>query len=274
MIKVLAFSVGFMLMLIGIILSTQQFINFPVFNTLFFPDPNSRSQVGLFGLLFFGTGFSLMLTQVFAERYGAKIAGIAFAGTLAALYIFMLISRSTVFDFDVSLYYPRDLELGINCGRENFSASNSHVQKPVLTISANPEKVSQIKSAVLKYQEKYITSLNQPPILLDEADRINRFRQVGEPKRDLMLVPVMDEGNFVRFMVPHVVLAEQDRLTFYVADDAGTTATGISAGSEKLSVTRVMVLQIDKSDPYDESNHPVISAVINLEGVADACGNY
>lgn len=276
MIRFLAYTTGATMMVVGILVSTQQFLNTPFLDTIIVPVPSARNQVGLFGLLFFGTGLALMLTQVFAERYGAKIAGIAFVGTLAALYLFMLIARSTVFDFevDVSEFYPRDLELSVKCDQQSFHVGLEQARKPIVTIAGVPERVSSIRSAIKAYQETHLVPNDQPAILLSDADRLNRFRHVGNPDRDIILEPVVDEGNLVVFMIPHVVFAARDRITFHMADDDKSTTTGSNQPTQKPSSTKVLTLTVDgKSDATQEKGRPLIQAELNLQAVADVCSS-
>lgn len=273
MVRLAAFLVGTLLLAVGILLATQQFLNFPALNDLVQPNPQARSGVGLFGLLIFGTGLSLMLTQVFAERYGARIVGIAFAGTLAALYLFMLIARSTVFDFETTEHYPRDLELSVKCGQENFNTSLAQARQPLVTISGQPDRLADIREAVVKYQDENIVAFDRPPILLEDTVRLDRFKQVGNPDRDLMLLPVADEGSFIGFVIPHVVFTDRDRITLHVADDAKIVQAGSSRATEALTTTRVITLEVDGTpdERNGASRRPIIQAELNLLGVIDAC---
>ncbi len=255
----------------------QQFINFPIFEEYVRPHPAARPQVGLFGLLFFGTGLALILTQVFAESYGARIAGIAFVGTLAALYIFMLIARSTVFateiDYDLSIFYPRDLRLSVDCGRENFQTNLASAKRPIMTVSADPDQVLEIRKAALDYEERHIRPSNAPPILMDSDVRAVKFGHVGEPDRDIILSPIRNNGRTIVFFIPHVLLTTDDELSLFLAGEQTLVQSGGTRNVQNAEVVRVFTLLVDRQAPTERGVHrPVIQASINLTGVRDACG--
>ena len=93
--KITALIIGMLLIITGITFAMNAFI--PVADMLGVPVRDGQVHaIGLFGLLIFGIGFSLLLTQFFRERYSAKIAGITAGGTLAAIYIIVIIIKSAM----------------------------------------------------------------------------------------------------------------------------------------------------------------------------------
>ncbi|UWQ35367.1 hypothetical protein K3555_22850 (plasmid) [Leisingera sp. M527] len=271
MLKVAGFFLGFLLMVVGIVLAMQQFIDLPVFEEFVRPNPGARSQLGLFGLLFFGTGLSLILTQVYAEHYGAKIAGIAFVGTLAALYIFMLIARATVFDvevdYDLSKFYPRDLRLEIACGKERFDNGLQTARRPIMIIGADPEPLDRIRQAAMEYQDRP----SGKPILMPSDVRASKFSHVGDPGEDIALMPIRNPALRTVFFVPQVVFSENDEITLFLAVDSNFVQSGGTREIDAERSIRVFTLEVDKKEPEDNSDHPTIHASINLSGVQDAC---
>ncbi|WP_419739469.1 hypothetical protein [Ruegeria sp.] len=91
--RMVAWTFATLFTLTGLLLASHQFFEFEFLGEIMRIRNDAGDQVAMFGMLIFGVGFALLLTQFFAESYSVTWKGVTFAGTLAAILIFIWIVR-------------------------------------------------------------------------------------------------------------------------------------------------------------------------------------
>lgn len=269
--KISALLIGIFLILVGLALILQQPLDLIFLKEIFIVRKSELQKVGLYGIFVFGVGLALLLTQFFAERYTATIAGIAFVGTLAALYIFMLIARYTVFEVKVETgeLEPHDLELAILCPEPTNQTQGAVNRVPIVAFTGAADKIAGLKSTMVDYYERAAVNLDPTfsNILVSQTEHSQRFAHISSA---LLVLPTHHEAGQIEFILPSVIPVQTD-LNLYYSDDQGSRALGSENVQEAFQAQKIMKLNVDRSSD-GQSDRPRIRAEISFAGVRDVCG--
>lgn len=209
----------------GLLLASHQFFDFPFLDKIIRIADDARgdaaigSQVAMFGMLIFGIGFALLLTQFFAESYSVKWKGITFTGTLAAILIFMWIVQSVLVEpylDDQKLRIIDDqrnqikelkstkttLSEDLADARNQVSTLRVNYQRPKdLSLNINCERSAQSQSldAGRRVQLLAISSRPSPSGRARIAEIVKLVREIEEDLPDREKTFVSDELRETRF---------------------------------------------------------------------------
>ena len=305
--QAIAILLGFPLIISGLFLATYQFFNWQ-FITQIVAKNTPGSSLALFGLLIFGVGLTVILTQVFMEVYSTSIKGVTFGGVLAALLIFMWIANSQIFDpahkaelenlakqrddlatakdtFEqknneqantiaelfLAKNAPRDLSLDIECpqnAKQNSSLSGG--RESILSVSgrAASSRMSQVRQTLIQMEKDGYPDPAFKGRLIDTSERLKRF-------------PYLEEQGFID---KTDVLLRASRsagvLRFYIPSlltGEGLKLTLWNASdmeiSQEIDGQANSFLFIEITDGSMGSTvRPTINATLRLEEVNSACG--
>lgn len=221
-------------------------------------DPGGSKLLLMFGMMIFGVGLSLFLTQIFVEKYRAKIAGLAFAGTLAALAIFMTLVQTFFFE-DNQTTIDRDLKLVVECPHPSDGPYATLKNSPLVAFRGmHDDSIKELTAALQR---------RGSDTMLDKTARDTRFKQV----KGKLLVEPIEEGEFV-FFLPEAI-RENKSLKFDIlrAQDEGGQPDNPSLASNLIQHTLIKV-DIERGNSEDDKAHPQITAEISFKDLATACG--
>lgn len=271
--KLAALLIGLLLISTGLALAVNEFANLHFLEGFFTPRENEENRVALFGLLVFGVGLSLLLTQFFAERYSAIIAGIAFVGTLAALLIFMLIARLTIFDLplvDTSRHLelkPRDLVLSITCpAHERIRADQNRGNRTnlVLISGGDNSQNDQIREG---FERRQLDTL----VTADE--RIAYFSHVYSDLENPILVRSQQRARDVRFVLPELIRPRVETEIIVVSatfNDVVVGAQSLATIDEPIAETLVRV-ELEREEPSSDRAGRILARV-DFQAFESVCG--
>jgi len=290
---------------VGLLLASHQFFEFEFLAPYIKADPQAKSQIAMFGMLIFGVGFALLLTQFFAEQYSVAWKGVTFAGTLAAILIFIWIVRLVLLDPIIkeqqeqigslqnknvelvanlattqervktlrsNFLIPKDLHLTINCERSQGSQSletGHRVQLLAISSRGNPsgrQRISEIVDAVKKLEE---SMPEEDRRLVSDEVRKSRFQQV-EKEVDILFMPKAQGGD-VSYFVPSLlsVKGQDIQIRLINADPAdGSVAITNPAYSDllKLHIRNPDDLSAERQEVFAELRFSALAEFCNVEG--------
>lgn len=220
-------------------------------------NPDGSRLLVLFGMLIFGVGLALLLTQIFAEQYSASIAGFTFAGTLAAVFILMMIVQKFLFS-DSAGETARDLRLVIQCPPVLNGTSAPKKHTPLVVIKGLHENTK-------KQLEEAFTRRGSGK-MLDSQTLSTRFKQV---KGDIVVLPFVEEE--FEFFLPEVIRPDKSiKFEVISAEDKGASADTTTQLVELEKFTLINV-DITRGKSGDERSNAQITAEINFEDITKVC---
>ena len=285
---------------IGLLLASHQYFEFDFLVKVMRIRDDAGDQVAMFGMLIFGVGFALLLTQFFAEKYSVTWKGATFAGTLAAILIFiwivrlvllnpiideqkvqidrlqntntslseqLAVARERVSTLRANYQRPKDLSLSINCERSDQSqkAGVGH-RVQLLAISSRPTprgraRISEIVSLVNELESELPES--QRTLISNEL-RETRFQQIDDAD---ILFAAKDQGGEISYFVPGLLsVVSQDVQVRLINADPADGSIPIT------NPTYSDLLRLHIRNPTDLSHdRQEVAAELSFAALAELC---
>ncbi|WP_281859105.1 hypothetical protein [Litoreibacter halocynthiae] len=289
---------------VGLLLASHQYFEFDFLVEIMRIREDAGDQVAMFGMLIFGVGFALLLTQFFAESYSVTWKGVTFAGTLAAILIFIWIVRLVLLNpivdeqkvqierlqnsntslseqlavarerattLRANYQRPKDLNLVINCERSDRSqtAGVGH-RVQLLAISSRPTptgraRISEIVSLVNELESELPES--QRTLISNEL-RETRFQQIDDAD---ILFAAKDQGGEISYFVPGLlsVVGQDVQVRLINADlaDGSIPITNPTYSDLlRLHIRNPTDLSHDRQEVAAELSFAALSELCNVDG--------
>ncbi len=260
---VVAIFMAVVMIPVGLLIAMSQALNLKFLEGVVEVQPGAEANfLGLFGLFIFGVGLAMLLTQVFAEKYSAKLSGLTFAGTLAALLLFMLIARYTVFDIDPSQIetpteQKRALSLQIQC--PPTSGESTAARRAFIMIVPGIGAEAEVREA-------FASSPEHERLIVDPS--LPEFDGLDIPRGALLLAPEFGNDPTFAFDLPAVIHSRlRSQMTVF-----SVALTGSAASSELSSAQRMAEREIATIMFRPQFPSPKIEASIDFSRVREVCG--
>ncbi len=214
-----------------------------------------------FGIFILGFGVSMILTQIFNEKYEVKHPLGTFAGTLAAVWLVMWMASQFLFKDDPNEGVPRDLELVVICPPSPNFQSASQLQ-PLLVVEGEKADILQdIQAATQKYGT---------PIQLSDAE-LGLYHHVGGA---LKLKPLryMVNNPEIEFLLPAAVLPGNDlEISVVTAEPRGQRTGGVDSQTDDAQSFKILGIDIKRDTP-SPTKRGTIRATVDFGNFKRVCG--
>ncbi|MEP3294915.1 MAG: hypothetical protein ABJO27_00260 [Pseudoruegeria sp.] len=292
--KFVALMFSTLFTILGLMIASHAFFEFPVLEEFLKVTDQNTDKVAMFGMLIFGVGFALLLTQFFAEAYSVAWKGVTFAGTLAAILIFIWIARLVILEsdqttqiqelndkivnltqdltvsrernrsFTTSFRSPRDLSLNINCPRgqrANNIEVGQRIQLLAISSGNSPRERNRISEILERSSElESDVDIDRRSLLTSEVMQAT-FHQVRDA--DLLFRPKLSGGG-ISFFVPGLLSYPSPDVEIRLINADPADSVSNPSYSDMLSI------EIGNSGDLDGGNQHIV-ADLQFAALAEFC---